>query len=63
MEKKFLVVQEYFTHPRYPLPLLLKKLAGESEYTHQERVKRYMLACDDQKFSDIANLIDPENQF
>jgi hypothetical protein len=22
-----------------------------------------MLACDDQKFSEMANLIDPENQF
>ena len=42
VEKKFMVVSEYFTHPRYPLPLILKKLAGESEFTHQERVKRYM---------------------
>ena len=34
VEKKFMVVNEYFTHPRYPLPLILKKLAGENEFTH-----------------------------
>jgi hypothetical protein len=34
VEKKFMVVNEYFTHPKYPLPILLKKLAGESEYIH-----------------------------
>ena len=63
VQKKFMVAPEFFSHPRYPLPMILKKLAGETELTHQERVKRYMLACDDQKFSDMANIIDPENQF
>ena len=63
VEKKFMVDPEFFTHPTCPLPLILKKLSGESEFTHQERVKSYMLACDDHKFSDMANLIDPENQF
>ena len=43
--------------------MILKKLAGESEQNHIERVRRYLLATDDKKFLDIANLIDPENQF
>ena len=34
VEKKFMVVDEYFTHPQYPLPKLLKKLAGETEFFH-----------------------------
>lgn len=61
--KKFMLVNEYFTHDKYSLPMMLKKLAGESEIVHQERVKKFLLACDDQKFSDISNLINPENQF
>ena len=63
VEKKFMIVDEYFTHPQYPLPKILKKLAGESELVHQERVKKYLIACDDTTFSGIANMIDPENQF
>lgn len=42
-----MVVDEYFTNEKYSLPLIVKKLAGESEHTHQERVKLYLLACDD----------------
>jgi hypothetical protein len=61
LEKKFMVTPEFFSHPKYALPRLLMKLAGESELVHQERVKRYMLACDDQRFSEIANIIDPDN--
>lgn len=63
MEKKFMLVEEYFQHDRYALPLMLKKMSGESEHDHQERVKRFLIACDDQRFTDIAFLINPENQF
>ena len=58
-----MVLDEYFTNGKYALPSLLKKLAGESESNHEERVRKYLLACDDQRFSDVANLIDPQNQF
>ena len=61
VEKKFMVLDEYFTNERYGLPSLLKKLAGETESNHEERVRKYLLACDDQRFSDVANLIDPQN--
>lgn len=63
MEKKFMLVEEYFTHERYALPLMIKKISGESEFDHLERVKRFLMACDDQRFTDIAFLINPENQF
>jgi len=63
IEKKFMLVEEYFTHDRYALPLMIKKISGESEYDHQERVRRFLMACDDQRFTDIAFLINPENQF
>ena len=59
--KKFMLVNEYFTHDKYALPIMLKKMAGETEIVHQERVRKFLLACDDQKFSDISNLINPEN--
>lgn len=63
VEKKFMVLEEYFTNEKYALPPLLKKLAGETESNHEERVRKYLLACDDQRFSDVANLIDPQNEF
>ena len=63
LDKKFMIVDEFFTHERHPLPKILKKLAGESEICHQERVKKYLLACDDTTFCQYANMIDPENQF
>lgn len=55
--------QEYFTHPKYKLPLLLKKLSNEGEIQHREKVKMYLLACSDSTFTEHAYLIDPENQF
>jgi hypothetical protein len=56
-----MIVDEYFTHKDHALPKMLKKLAGESEICHQERVKKYLLACDDTTFCGIANMIDPDN--
>ena len=61
VEKKFMVVEEYFTHEKYCLPPICRKLASETEFTHQERVKRYLLACDDCRFSDIGHIINAEN--
>ena len=63
MEKKFMLVEEYFANERFALPLMMKRISGESESDHQERVKRFLIACDDQRFTDIAFLINPENQF
>jgi hypothetical protein len=34
LDKKFMVAPEFFSHPKYPLPMILKKLAGESELVH-----------------------------
>ena len=56
-----MVLEEYFTNEKYALPPLLKKLTGETEQNHEERVRKYLLACDDQRFSDVANIIDPTN--
>ena len=58
-----MMVDDFFTHDKYALPLLLKKIAGESELNHKQRVKMYLLACPDTKFADIAELINPENVF
>ena len=63
VEKKFMMVDRYFNHERYALPLLLKKIAGETEQNHKRRVKMYLLACPDSKFADIAELINPESVF
>jgi len=41
------------------LPPLTKKLPNEIEMNHRERVKKYLLACDEQRFTDIAQIIDP----
>lgn len=34
MEKKFMLVEEYFNNERYGLPLMLKKISGENEFDH-----------------------------
>ena len=60
--KKFMVLPHYFTHPQYPLPKILKNLAGESETDHESRVSKYMLTCDPKTFSNMSNLIDPDSQ-
>jgi hypothetical protein len=56
-----MVLEEYFTHEKYALPPLLKKLQGETEKSHEDRIRKYLLVCDDQRFSDVANVIDPTN--
>jgi len=63
IDKKFMMVDEFFKNDICKLPLILNKIAGESEATHQERVKMYLLACPDTKFSEIAEIINPENVF
>ena len=47
VEKKLMVLDEYFNHEKYALPPLLKKLQGETEKSHEERVRKYLLVCDD----------------
>ena len=63
MEKKFMLVDEYFKQGPHKLPLILKKLATENEYQHREKVRMYLMACDDVTFTNISYIIDPENQF
>ena len=54
IEKKFMVLDEYFKNEKCSLPFILKQIAGESEDTHKTRARMYLLACSDQNFSDIA---------
>lgn len=63
IEKKFMLIDEYFQHPQFKLPLMLKKLSHESEISHREKVKKYLLACPDTMFTEYAHLINPESQF
>ena len=35
IEKKFMIVDEYFKNEKCTLPIMLKKIAGESECTHR----------------------------
>jgi|DEB0MinimDraft_12_1074336.scaffolds.fasta_scaffold149251_1 hypothetical protein len=58
-EKRFMLVDEYFQNDTCKLPSMLRKMAGELETMHEHRVKMYLLACPDTKFSDIAEIIDP----
>jgi hypothetical protein len=64
-EKKFMMVDEFFRNKnaKYSLPIILKKIAGESESNHRDRVRMFLLACPDTKFSDIAEIINPDNVF
>ena len=39
--------------------MMLKRMGNEDEETHKNRVKMYLLACPDTKFSNIADIIDP----
>ena len=63
IHKKFMMVDEFFTNSTLPMPKILKKLTNESVEKHEERVKMYLLACPDTKFSEIAEIIDPSNVF
>lgn len=56
------MVDSYFTHPMHALPQLLKKLQNETCEKNEERVKRYLLVCDDTNFVNIANIIDPSKE-
>ena len=38
---------------------MLKKMGNECVEDHEKRVKMYLLACPDTKFSDFADIIDP----
>ena len=58
-----MMVDEFFNSSNVRLPIILKKMAGEDEDNHRDRVRMYMLACPDNKFSDIADLIDPQNDY
>lgn len=59
IERKFMMVDEYFTNEKFKLPFILKKLPNESEIQHQERVNKFLIACDSQTFTEIGFLINP----
>ena len=61
LEKKFIVVEEYFTNKIFKLPPLFKRLGIESERDHEERVLRMLIVCDDNTFTQIQYIIDPDN--
>ena len=61
VDKKFVIGEEFFKNDICKLPLMIKKLAGESEDIHLTRVRMYLFSCPDVKFNLIAELIDPEN--
>lgn len=64
IENKFMVIEEYFSNQtNCQLPLILKRIAGETEFTHKQRVQMYLTACPDAKFTDIAELINPDDIF
>lgn len=63
IEKKFMLVDEYFKHERYPMPAIMKKRAEESELSHRERVKQLLLAFDSKTFTEISFIINPDNHF
>ena len=59
LTKKFQIPAEYFSGGPHALPKLWKKLSFESEEEHYQRVKNMLITANDDKFSDISNLIDP----
>jgi hypothetical protein len=41
---------------------MVKKLTNEQEKCHRERVQNYLLACDEVRFTKIAEIIDPSEE-
>ena len=54
IEKHFTIIPYYLNNEFSRLPPLCKKLPNELECKHRERVGKYLLACDEQRFSNIA---------
>lgn len=51
LQKKFMMIDDYFNNEGNSLPLILKRIAGETEHTHKQRVQMYLMACPDTKFT------------
>ena len=41
---------------------MFKKFPNENESSHKERVQKYLLACDEKHFTELAHLIDPSDE-
>ena len=52
------MVPIYFENKKVNFPPMYKKFHHENESTHRGRVAKYLLACDEQKFTELAHLID-----
>ena len=57
-DAKFTIDPEYFKHPKYALPCILKKFSKETEDVHRERVKKFLLCIDDVSFTQFGYLYD-----
>ena len=62
IEKKFVIIPYYLDNEFVKLPLICKQLSHESEEVHMLRVKKYLLTCDKTTFTQIAHLIDPDDE-
>lgn len=62
IQKHFTIIPYYLANEFCRLPPLTKKLPNELEKSHRERVEKYLLACDEQRFTEIAQIIDPGDE-
>ena len=60
LETKFKLMSTYFEGD-CSLPRMLKKMAREDTEQHVHRVRTYLLACPDDKFTNLADHIDPDD--
>lgn len=58
-----MMVDEFFNNAKCKMPPILNRMAGESEQSHRNRVRLYLLGCNQTRFTDIADIINPQNQF
>jgi len=61
-DNKLILVPEYFTSQSgIKLPKMLKRLNSESDVIYETRVHNYLLNMDDNQFTRVAELVDPED--
>lgn len=60
---KLILVPSYFVKgdSNFKLPRMCKQLKNEGDVAYETRIKNYLLNMDDNQFTKVADLIDPDD--
>ena len=59
---KLILVKDYFENvDGFRFPKLMKQLKNEDDPTYEARVKNYLLCQSDEQFTQVGDLIDPDD--